>query len=79
MSEAPGNLMEKLRKRIEELEARHEKFLHEFWKTNADNERLRAVYEAAKRHVAHDSDSSFADIRRDESALISALATVEEK
>ena len=32
-------------KRIEELEARHEKFLHEFWKTNAENERLRAALE----------------------------------
>lgn len=32
-------------KRIEELEARHEKFLHEFWKTNAENEQLRAALE----------------------------------
>jgi hypothetical protein len=39
--------------RIEELEAHHDKFLQEFWKTNAENERLRT----ALQYIAEESDA----------------------
>jgi len=35
---------------IERLNKRHDDFLQEFWKTNAENAKLQAVVDAAKRN-----------------------------
>jgi vacuolar-type H+-ATPase subunit E/Vma4 len=45
-----------LEDRIAELEARHDNFLKEFWKTNADNERLRKRLDAIANAYAATAD-----------------------
>jgi len=51
---------------IERLNKRHDDFLQEFWKTNAENAKLQAVVDAAKRN-GYATDE-----------LIKALAALEE-
>ena len=53
--EGAADCIEAKDKRIEELEARHDKFIKEFWKTNAENEQLRGDLEIMRlqRNATH--------------------------